>query len=142
MENTSSPQLLSNPEQIPDETFLQLTLPNSLFDLYKTLFSLLKDAGLQAEWHYYNDGKAWLCKVCLKKKTMVWISLWEYHFKAGFYFTEKHSEGLLTLDIDEEIKKAFASAKPIGKLIPVLLILEKAGQLYDFEKILRYKMTL
>ena len=57
------------------------------------------------EWRYYNDGKAWLCKVVNKKKTVFWLSIWEHYFKTSFYFTEKHLESIDALNI------AYASRK-------------------------------
>ena len=51
------------------------------------------------EWRYYNDGKAWLCKVVHKKKTVCWVSIWDHFFKTGFYFTAKNDADIEALPI-------------------------------------------
>jgi hypothetical protein len=45
----------------------------------------LPETPWQVQWRYYNDGKAWLCKVSYKKKTVFWLSVWEACFKVAFY---------------------------------------------------------
>ena len=73
------------------------------------------------EWNYYKDGNAWLCKVCLKKKTVFWLSVWDKYFRTGFYFSEKYRSGVMELDIGDDLKENFSQAKPIGKLIPLAI---------------------
>jgi hypothetical protein len=37
------------------------------------------------DWHYYyRDNNGGLCKVCHKKKTIFWLSVWENFFKTSF----------------------------------------------------------
>lgn len=94
---------------------------------------------LTHSWKYYKDGKSWLCKVSHKKKTMCWISIWEGFFKIGYYFTERFSEGIMELDIDDALKSAFTSAQPIGKLKPLPIDVSKKSQLTDVYALLDYK---
>lgn len=94
------------------------------------------------EWRYYNDGKAWLCKVTYKKKTVLWLSAWEGFFRTAFYFTEKHLEGIAALDISETIKEDFCKAKPIGRLIPMIIDVNDKKQLNDLLTIVRFKKNL
>lgn len=93
-------------------------------------------------WHYYNDGKAWLCKVQYKKKTVFWLSVWDKYFKMAFYFTEKNSKGIFELNIDDGIKKRFEEHKSVGKLLPLVLNITKKAQLKDALKIIDYKKNL
>lgn len=93
------------------------------------------------EWRWYNDGKAWLCKATAKGKTVFWLSAWDGYFKTGFYFTEKTGAGLADLEIDPAHKAAFASAKPIGKLIPLTLDIREEQDLADLLKITGYKLS-
>jgi len=97
---------------------------------------------LTPEWRYYKDGNAWLCKVCSKKKTIFWLSVWEQTFKAAFYFTEKTGSGIAALEIDPAIKADFTSAKPIGKLIPLVFTMRTKDQLRDLLKVVEYKKRL
>jgi len=94
---------------------------------------------LTLDWNYYQDGKSWLCKVCHKKKTIFWLSVWEGFFKTTFYFTEKHLEGIADLEISEQIKEDFCRTKPVGKLLPMLISIDKQEQLPDLLKIVKFK---
>ena len=94
---------------------------------------------LTLDWNYYKDQKTWLCKVCHKKKTIFWLSVWEGFFKTTFYFTEKHLEGIAGLEISEQIKENFCRTKPVGKLLPMLISIDKQEQLPDLLKIVKFK---
>lgn len=142
MENKNSAQLLRNPEPEPGDKLFREIMSEQLFQAYKELQTLLSEMTLSYEWRYYKDGKAWLCKITYKKKTVVWLSLWEKTFKAGFYFTEKTSAGIMSLDIDNKIKSSFSQNKPIGKLLPLTLEIDHKNKLEDFRKIAEYKMAL
>ena len=97
------------------------------------------ELSLTLEWNYYKDQKSWLCKVCHKKKTIFWLSVWEGFFKTTFYFTEKHLEGIADLEISEQIKEDFCRTKPVGKLLPMLISIDKQEQLSDLLKIVKFK---
>ena len=99
-------------------------------------------SGLVTEWRYYKDGKAWLCKVCYKKKTIFWLSVWDKFFKTGFYFTDKNCTGVAELDIEEKIKEEFSRNKHIGKLIPLAIKMNRKEQIDDVIKIIEYKKRL
>jgi hypothetical protein len=114
------------------------------YDVFKELLGAITDSkyALNSQWNYYKDGKAWLCKVCYKKKTIFWLSVWENFFKTAFYFTGKNSSGIMELDIDENIKNNFAHHKPVGKLIPLVINMERKEQIQDLLKIIEYKKNL
>jgi hypothetical protein len=133
--------VLKDPAFYSDKPVLQKALAGS-YPAYEELIKLIteNEYGLVPEWKYYNDGKAWLCKVVHKKKTIFWLSVWEGYFKAGFYFTEKSGAAILSLDIDPEIKRNFTNAKPIGRLIPLALIIKESNQLKDLLIVVTYKM--
>lgn len=97
---------------------------------------------LSAEWRYYNDGKAWLAKVQFKKKTILWLSVWDDLFKITFYFTEKNIEAIAGLNISEAIKVEFCKAKPVGRLIPLILEVREIDQMDDLLTLVRFKKSL
>jgi len=142
MENKNSAQLLRNPETEPGDRLFRVILSEQLCQTYEELLKIVSQMGLSHEWRYYNDGKAWLCKITHKKKTVAWLSLWENTFKTGFYFTEKTGAGIISLDIDNKIKSSFSQNKPIGKLLPLTLEIDHKNKLEDFRKIAVYKMSL
>lgn len=136
-------QTLKDQQQYPDEATLKKVLGAS-YEAFEELMKIIKDPefSLLAEWNYYNDGKAWLCKVQFKKKTVFWLSAWDSFFKTTFYFTLKNCSGIIELDIDEKIKEDFVSSKSIGKLIPLTMEIHNKKQIKDLIKIIGYKKSL
>src|SRR5574337_395499 len=122
--------VLKEPGISPTKKVLENDLGKT-YKVYKELMDTIsgKNYELIPQWHYYNDGKAWLCKVQYKKKTVFWLSVWDKYFKITFYITEKNSKGIFELDIDESIKKNFKEHKSVGKLLPLVLIINKKSQL-------------
>ena len=135
--------LLREPDILPTREVLEDVLGES-FSALNELIEIITEPkfGLVTEWNYYKDGKAWLCKVVHKKKTVFWLSVWDKFFKVGFYFTEKNCLGVLELDIDEKIKEDFGQSKNIGKLIPLGISVTKKEQIEDVLKIIDYKKSL
>ncbi|MBE0666278.1 MAG: DUF3788 family protein [Bacteroidales bacterium] len=135
--------LLKDRLVFPDDKILRDTLGES-FPAYEEMMKTITgpEYGLTPQWNYYNDGKAWLCKAVFKKKTVLWLSVWDRYFKTAFYFTERNSGGIEELEIDPDIKQTFKSAKPTGKLIPLVLNISSIKQLSDLIKIIEYKKSL
>jgi len=135
--------LLKNPEIYPEPEVLQKALEDS-FLVYTEMLETITGVGFELvpEWKYFNDGKAWSCKVCFKKKTVFWISVWEKFFKTAFYFTEKTGAGIAQLNIKQTIKDEFYQSKAIGKLYPLILFMKKKEQLKDLYAITEYKKNL
>jgi hypothetical protein len=136
-------QLLREQNISPTGKVLEKALGES-YPAFIELMEIIKGNkfGLVPEWKYYNDGKAWLCKVSYKKKTVFWLSVWEKFFKTGFYFTEKNCNGIFTLDIEDKIKKDFKQRKPIGKLLPLAISVTGKEQIEYLLKIIEYKKGL
>ena len=131
--------LLKDPGIFPSKEVLK----NVLGDIYSVLEELeaqltQDEFALTFDWNYYNDGKAWLCKVCHKKKTVFWLSVWEGHFKTSFFFLERHLEGIAALEIDEN---SFTIEKACGKMIPLIFNINDKKQFPGLLKIVKYKKT-
>ena len=133
-------QLLNDPQQPPTVAYLQTLLGENNAN-FNHLMEVFGKYGIQSEWNYYKDGKNWLCKVQYKKKTVLWLSVWEDCFKLSFFFTEKTRAGIELLEIDSGIKSYFAAQKATGKLIPLILEIRNDSMLDDVEKMIRYKMS-
>ena len=142
MKNKESEQLLRDPQQKPDIKLFKIILNEQLYHVYEELQNILSEIGLSSEWRYYNDGKSWLYKITYKKRTITWLSLWEYFFKASFYFTEKTRNGIMKLDIGDDLKSSFIEQRMIGKLIPLILKIDDPGKLRYFRRIAEYKISL
>jgi len=136
-------RLLREKDILPTKEVLENALGGSyqaFDDLMKTLTDI--KYSLVPQWNYYRDGKTWLCKVCYKKKTIFWLSVWDKFFKITFYFMEKHSAVIAGLDIDKEIKENFNRIKPAGKLIPLTITIKNTDQIKDAIRIVEYKKNL
>ncbi len=135
--------LLRDPQTVPTTEVLKDVLQDS-YAVYEELIKVITtpDYGLAPEWRYYNDGKAWLCKVQYKKKTIFWLSVWDQYFKMTFYFTKATSSGAAALSIKKSLKEMLVRAKPTGKLIPLTLDIKKKEQLKDLLTLIEYKKSL
>ena len=136
-------QVLRDPEIFPSKEVLKNILGN-VYDVLEELETQITqgDFALTLDWHYYKDGKSWLGKVCHKKKTVFWLSIWEVSFKTTFFFLERHLEGIAALDISEQIKEDFSRIKPVGKLLPMLIRIDRQEQLADLLKVIEFKKKL
>ncbi len=143
MKSENQIMLLREAETEPTEEVLENALGKEVFSVYKELMKIFIDElGMEPQWRFYKDGNAWLCKVVFRKKTILWLSVWEKFIKTGFYFSEKTRLGIFDLEIKEEIKETFSKAKTIGKLIPLALEIEREEQIEDLMEIIKYKKKL
>jgi len=133
--------LLKDEAVFPSDSVLARCLGRS-FSAYGDLFGKIERLGhpLKPEWKYYRDGKAWLCRVSHKKKTVFWLSVWEGYFRVSFYFTEKNRKDIGSLDIDPGIKTDFVNAKSVGKLLPLVVHVRKKSQIRDTVTLAEYRI--
>lgn len=136
-------QLLREKQILPTGEVLEDALGKS-YPVFEEMMEIITSSpyGLEPQWNYYNDGKAWLCKVCFKKKTVFWLSVWDSYYKIGFYFTAKTGGAIAALPIDELIKKEFVKHKPIGKLLPLAMNITHKDQIKDLLTLIEYKKSL
>ena len=130
-------QLLREQEILPSKDVLKEVL-GKVYNVLEELETRLTqdDLALTFNWDYYRDGKSWLCKVCHKKKTVFWLSVWDGFFKTTFFFLERHLEGIAALKMDEN---GFTIVKEVGKLIPLIFSINDKKQLPDLLKVIEFK---
>lgn len=97
---------------------------------------------LQPEWRYYQDGKAWLCKLTGKKKTVFWLSVWQGFFKLSFYFSARHAPAVEALEVDRGIIERFRQRQAVGRLIPLVVNVHTLWQLDDLYRLIEFKKNL
>jgi len=126
----------------PDEIVLQNVLGRS-YGAYLELLNIFSKSALDYEWNYYKDGKAWFCKVQLKKKkkTIAWISIWSGYVKAAIYIVERLASDLESLPISESTKELILSQKNVGKLKPCIFEIRNKKCIKDFETVMQFKIT-
>lgn len=132
--------ILNDLQVEPTQEMLQNAMSEN-FSNYEMLLNIVQKSGLIPQWHYYNDGKSWLCKMMYKKKNAFWLSVWADCFKTTFYFTEKDVENIAALPISEAIKQEFFMQKPVGKLIPMIISIKDSEPLKDIGVIIEYKLS-
>lgn len=135
--------LLNDKDQYPDDEVLAKHLGKAkpAWDAFAASVAAgLGEAAL--EWRYYNDGKAWFCKVVHKKKTVCWISVWDKFFKTAFYFTAKSDTDIEALPIPADLKEGYRAHAPIGKLKPLVVEVKTKKALEPVSVLVKYKSGL
>jgi len=132
---------LRDPDIYPDAAVLKGVLGTS-YGAYEALLELYDAMGLEWEWKYYKDGKAWLCKVQRKKKTIVWMSAWEGYMQATIYIHDKDIEKLKSLGLRQEEKERIVSTKKVARSLPCMFEIRDREVLKDIEKVALFKISL
>ncbi len=135
-------QQLRQKDCFPEKPLLEEVLGQS-YNLYEQLLNTVQVPPYNAsiEWRYYNDGKAWLCKLQRKKTTLFWLSAWNGCFKMTFYFNERHRIGFENLEISDDTKVLLENCKPIGKLLPLVLKINHEENLREALIVAAFKMA-
>jgi len=103
-------------------------------DVLKNPLYLSLVEGWQPEWRYYNDGKAWLCKVGDGRKTIFWLSVWEGCLLVSFYFLERHLDGLAALETTRgRLEKEW------GRMLPLTFEVRDASTVAEIRRVAAFK---
>lgn len=122
--NTKKEQLFRNPDIQPTSDTIAKALGEAN-DAYMKFIIELDRHSIHLEWRYYTDGKAWLAKGLYKwtgarggqyETTVFWLSIWDSYFKVTFYIPQKARANVLSLPIDEAVKKMMENSNLMGKL--------------------------
>jgi len=130
---------LTDENTYPEKSILEKVLGKS-YNAYLELLKLYEDNGLVYEWRFYRDGKAWLCKVQNKKKTIVWMSGWNGYMKAAIYFPERLIGDILNLNITQDTKNRIMETKNVGKSKPCIFEIRDKNVLKDLEEVMKFKI--
>lgn len=131
--------ILNDPDIQPTEAVLQSVMGDDFVN-YLTLLETVRKHNLTPEWHYYSDGKSYLCKMMYKNINAFWLSVWTDSFKTTFYFTEKDVEKIAALPISQETLTEFRARKNIGKLIPMIFTVKDSTALQDIDTMIGNKL--
>jgi hypothetical protein len=111
------PLVLSDKSVIPtDELIFSIIKENK-----EHWINLMEDihrkfAGASGEWRYYNDGKSWLFKMTLKKKTLFWLGVQSDTFRVTFYFGDKAEPTIENSALPASVINDFIKGRRFGKL--------------------------
>jgi lipopolysaccharide biosynthesis glycosyltransferase len=138
MEQINTTEL--NDESIePKEDVLKSILGTS-YKAYTELLELFDKNEMTYIWRYYKDGKAWLCKVEKKKRTIVWMSAWRGYTKATIYIPEKYIGDIQSIDVTKETMDKIKNTKNVGKSKPCMFDIRDSCVLEDFNKVMQFKI--
>ncbi len=132
---------LTDPAVFPDETVLRSVLGES-YRAYEALLALFAEKACVPEWRYYRDGKAWLCKVQRKKKTVVWMSAWKGWMQATVYLGESLTDSLPGLGLSSPVLSRIASVKRVGKSVPCIFEIRNTDEFADLSILMDFKTGL
>jgi hypothetical protein len=132
---------LADPKRYPDADVLKGVLGRS-FPAYEALLAMFSANGMVHEWRYYKDGKAWLCKVQKRKKTVVWMSAWKGYMQAAIYVPVTKIGEVLQLDISEALKERIGQTRDVGRSKPVIFEIRTKKSLDDLAVVIRFKEAL
>lgn len=130
---------LTDQSVYPDDSVLKGLLGRS-FQAYRALIELFDRNEMHCEWRYYMDGKAWLCKVQKKKRTIVWMSAWKGFMQATMYIAAKHEDDIYALPIHDDTKERIRSTKKVGKSQPCIFEIRNQKVLKDFDTVMQFKL--
>jgi len=131
---------LRDEDKYPDNQVLEEVLGPS-FEAYQNMLNLFDANNMEYTWRYYKDGKAWLCKVQKKRRTIVWMSAWKGYMQATIYIPGKYLEDLSRLDLSEGRKAKIRQTKNVGKSKPCIFKVRDSEVCDDFNKVMQFKIT-
>jgi hypothetical protein len=131
---------LKDKDIFPDAGVIESVIGVS-YPYYLALLDLFEENGMGHEWRYYHDGKAWLCKVQKKKKTIIWMSAWPGYMQATIYVPEARIPEIDDLDISARAKQRIAAAKRVGKSLPCIFEIRDAQAIRDLEEVMQRKLA-
>lgn len=138
--NTDRILALKESDIFPDTKLLQEVLGEA-YTTYEAVLQLFADKSMLAEWRYYQDGKAWLCKVQLKKRTIVWMSAWHGSLQATIYIPAKHLDQLASLPLGESRKQQLDAWPFVGKSKACTFVFEGSDDLAHFATLIDFKIS-
>ena len=151
---TAKRQMLRDPSVEPTDVVIAMALGEAN-DAYQAFLSRLNGMGIELAWRYYTDGKAWLGKGLYRwtgarggqrETTVFWLSLWQGFFRVTIYVPEASRADILSLPLDDEVKRMAAEGERMGnrlRYLPLVFDL-RSDELFpsvfalaDFKKRLR-----
>jgi Protein of unknown function (DUF3788) len=135
--------LLSDKEIFPTDEYIfsiigeKKILWQSIMDY---MISNYKDSS--GEWNYYKDGKRWLFKMVLKKKTIFWAAVLADTFRITFYFGNKAEPFIEASDLPQIMKDEFRTAKRYGLIRPVSFKILNKTDVENVQKLIAIKLKI
>jgi len=135
--------LFSDPEVKPDEK-LVFSKIGSKKNLWLAIMSFMSENYKESagSWNYYNDGKRWLFKMVLKKKTIFWSTVIDGAFRITFYFGGRTEPVIVASDLSEKSKQQYLSGPRYGKIRAISVHVKDISDVSEIEKLIGIKVKL
>ena len=135
--------LFSDPDVKPDQKLIFSKI-GSKEKLWQALMSFMSENYKESEgtWNYYNDGKRWLFKMVLKKKTIFWATVLEGAFRITFYFGGKAEPVIVASDLSDNAKQQYLTGPRYGKIRAITILVNDISDVSMIEKIIAIKVKL
>lgn len=134
---------LTDPAIKPDDELIE-SLVGRKIDFWKSIIehaeSVYKD--VSGSWNYYKDGKQWLFKCVLKKKTLFWAAVFEKSFRITFYFGDKAEPVIFGSDIPESMKEGFRNGRRFGAIRAISVVVSEQKDVENVYKLISIKSKI
>jgi hypothetical protein len=134
---------LTDKDIYPSDEYISSIIGEKM-SLWQNLMSYMaenyKDSA--GEWRFYNDGKRWLFKMVLKKKTVFWAGLTDETFRITFYFGNKAESIIENSDLPQNVKDSFRSAQRYGQIRPVTFTINSNSDVENVYKTIALKSKI
>jgi len=116
------PPVLTDKSVFPDDALVFSYIGQNRLHWQKLLHAVReKYPDVLEVWNYYNDGKSWLFRTILKKKTLFWIGIFDGSFRITFYFGDKAESVIEESGLPGAIKTDFRNGRHYGKIRAITL---------------------
>jgi hypothetical protein len=135
--------LLTDKNIYPSDEYISAIIGEKM-SLWQNIMSHMaenyKDSA--GEWRFYNDGKRWLFKMVLKKKTVFWAGLINDTFRITFYFGNKADSIIENSDLPLNVKEGFKTAQSYGQIRPVTFTINSNSDVENVYKTIALKSKI
>ena len=134
---------LSDPAIVPDDKLI-FSLIGEKKKFWQAVLKFVADnySDMEGEWRYYNDGKRWLFKMELKKKTIFWATVLDGAFRITFYFGGKAEPVIVASDLPDNVKQQYLTGPRYGKIRAITIPVNDLSDVNVIEKLIPVKVKL
>jgi hypothetical protein len=135
--------LFSDPDVKPDDK-LVFSKTGSKKKHWQAIMNFMSENYKDSEgtWNYYNDGKRWLFKMVLKKKTIFWGTVLEGTFRITFYFGGKAEQVIAASDIPELAKEQYMTGPRYGNIRAITVLVTDLNEVETIKKLIPIKVKM
>jgi len=132
-----------DPDVKPDDQLI-LSKIGGKMKLWQAIMSFMSENYNESEglWNYYKDGKQWLFKMVLKKKTVFWGTILDGGFRITFYFGGKDEPVIVASDLSDNAKQQYLTGPRYGKIRAVTTPVNELSDVRTVEKLVAIKVKL